>query len=211
MEFLPGDIVAVEARTSLKLLNWLVSPYTDRGHYFILGNKIKDTEDRVIYESLITSGVRIGKLSWYEGKDIEVYRVSKEVGAEVVRNIADYSGLNYDHFYFVRLVLNAIKYRVKHGKAIPYDKLTCKPNNSYLCTELIAEAYKPHIQFVPDNVAATPAALVNAYSQGKMELIYEGELNIKVGEASKKKALIATGAIVLGIVTLLTLIRREHA
>ncbi len=82
-EFLPGDIVAVEARPSLKALNWLVSPYTDRGHYFILGNKIKDTEDRVIYESLITSGVRIGKLSWYEGKDIEVFRVSKEVGAEV--------------------------------------------------------------------------------------------------------------------------------
>ena len=111
----------------------------------------------------------------------------------------------------MRLVLNALKYRAKHCEAIPYDKLTSDPNNSYLCTELIAEAYKPHIKLVPDKVAATPAALAEAYRLGKMELIYKGELKVEVGNESKKAALITSGAVVLGLFALIALIRREHA
>jgi len=174
MTFLPGDIVGVRGNLLIRTLNLLVSPYSDRGHFLLLGEYADG--DWTIYESLFSKGLRVGKLSQYKGKDIEVGRVDKEVGALVIRDIARYGHIRYDFLSFFRLVWTGVKYRVKHGKPISYAMLSDWPNKSFLCTELITEAYRDYCQFVPGNVAATPAAIMQAYSKGLIEMIWRGVL-----------------------------------
>lgn len=176
--FYPGDIVGVEGNMILKCLNALVAPYNDRGHFLLLGEYLDDG-DWAIYESRISRGVRIGRLSWYEGKHIEIGRVDEDIGAAVIKGMAKYSGFPYDHLSLIRLAWAGICNILIHGQPIPYKKLSTEPDKSFMCTELVTETYKKHYQLIPDNVASTAAAINQAYKQGLIKRIWAGELTCK--------------------------------
>ena len=75
----PGDIGAiVESGFVTKLASRLILPATEFFHFIIIADYISHENDFVILESIPSHGVAVGRLSWYLGKTINIYRPSRE-------------------------------------------------------------------------------------------------------------------------------------
>lgn len=172
----PGDIIGLKALWWQKWMTYGISPPIDRVHFFILGRYIPEDDDWIIYESLLSRGVRIGRLSWYKGQHATVYRLPDESKGELAANTAsEYGRERYDYLLILRLFGLSIKYWCTHGiRRIPFYVLTDTPNRSLLCVELVVQVYKDYVRLVPEGVVATPSAIEQARIDGKLLVVFEG-------------------------------------
>lgn len=102
----PGDIGRIKAtglmsRLATKAMNFIFTPKAGGFHHFVIRGSIPDEDDYEIMES-ISSGIRLGRLSWY--KDYEVFRLgiaeAVEKGEMACRNCLISSSLSSDNSFF---------------------------------------------------------------------------------------------------------------
>lgn len=176
--FKTGDIVGVRGTPCQRLLLGLISPASDRWHFFLIGEYLYHEGDRVIYESL-ADGVRIGRLSLYRGAEVEVYRISDEkVAGEIIEEASEFGRDQYDYVFFVRLVLQAVGYWIKNGfRPVPYVKFANVDDKLLTCTELVEACCRAaNFPLFSPQIVATPAAFKQAALDGRISLVFKGVL-----------------------------------
>jgi len=180
--FKSGDIVGLKALWWQRWMTWLTSPPTDRIHFLLLGMPVPGGNDWIIYESLVSRGVRVGRISWYLGQHAKVYRSpDPNVGRLAAFEASIYGRAKFDYVLILSVLWIAIKYWCQHGpKRIPYYELTDLPNRSLWCVELVIKAYEKYVRLVPEGIAATPSAIEQARLDGKLTTIFEGILTHEV-------------------------------
>jgi hypothetical protein len=185
---LPGDIVAVKGKG---VVGWLSRnaflPHTDRFHFLLIAEYIECEDDYVILESIARKGIAIGRLSWYLGKDVEVYRVpadSQYPGRLAVTMLTRYGRCGYDYLLPAKLMLGAMRLLVS-GKLPPWrpEQLPYGRDSRYLCTEAANEAWRlAGYVIIPEGVCPLPAGFISALCQGRLIRIYKGMLQDEVTE-----------------------------
>lgn len=175
-----GDIVGVAPAWNEAVLLELMSPYVHAFHHLLVGPSVPEDEDWIILES-IGSGVRVGRLSWYRGQQIIVYRmpykkITDIINANLIFDRATlYGRRGYDYLGLLQLAIWGIPKWIKGGfKPIPFDEIPSDHNSALICTELVVEAYEKVYRLVLEGVAATPAAIKAAQLSGLLEVVYEG-------------------------------------
>lgn len=184
-ELLPGDIAGVRGRGLLRWLSeHLTTPWTDRIHFFIIGDYLPWDDDYVILES-INKGVTVGRLSFYKPEDLEIYRVQLPdktgnpdaellVRQKAAAAMTRLGRASYDFLLYVHLFAGALNLLV-HGKLPPYDpaQLPYGRNGAYICTEAANYGwrYVGH-PVIPPGVVPTPAGFEKALIEGRTKRIF---------------------------------------
>jgi hypothetical protein len=161
----------------------LFYPHTWFYHTALLGNYISDENDYEILES-ISSGVRIGRLSFYKGFHYKVYWPSAtnySIGSDIVTKASKFGRLRYDFLFFFDMAIeicrieldNLITYK-RFYSIRPWELKTNKHVN-FVCTRFTKEAwnlYRMDTPF-PDNWAAIPSAYEEAVNEGRLIVLGE--------------------------------------
>ncbi|GAI81139.1 unnamed protein product [marine sediment metagenome] len=177
IELEPGDIGAKKAKGIEKLAQRLTAPETDRFHHFLVW--LKRGNDHLILES-VAKGIAIGRLSFYEGKDIKFYRVDcpGELRAAAPIELTKWGRSLYDYFLIPKLVIQGIGLFIKQlftegrFRRIRPEELTWAQNNSFLCTEAVDVAYDSvGVNIIPLEVCPTPSAFKQAEIDGRIKEI----------------------------------------
>jgi len=173
-----ADIVALQARGFQKPLTYLTTPYTDKFHFLLLGQYVSEDDDWVIYEALISKGMRVGRLSWYGGQNAQIFRATNEsFGELIVHEATIYGRSDYDHLLIFKLIGDAVGFWWKYGpRKVPYYVLRDRPNSGLLCTEVITKSYEKYWRLVAEGIAASPSAIINAYYSGLIREVYNGDI-----------------------------------
>lgn len=183
-----GDIFAIKGEGYLSRLQTnLILPQTDRFHYGLLGEYIKEENDFVILES-IQKGTAVGRLSWYIKSDIKFYEVndpdSKRLGKEASIQATKWGRAKYDYRVYIWIFWNAMKlfarqlweeHRLRKVHITEFPPLP--KDKRLLCTELGRESYRGIYPILPLPLAEFPAAYELARLTGSINLVahWEGE------------------------------------
>lgn len=175
-ELQPGDIAAEKGN---KIVVWLqnlfLKPATDRVHHFILWKYLGE-DDFLILES-IPKGLAIGKLSWYEGKDLQFYRVDcpQELRYAAPDGLIDWGRSHYDYLLIAKLFFGTFvalvkvlwkehRFRKLMAEDIPYGV-----NSSLICTEAPDVGYDSvGVNVIPVGVAPIPTSFKAAELAGRL-------------------------------------------
>lgn len=178
MNLKPGDIFAIKGSG---VIGWLAirltQPRTDRFHFGIIWRRFND--DFLVLES-ISKGLALGKLSWYESKDIEFYRVkcAEDLRLDAPDGLIDWGRAWYDYFLIVKIFLGGLiawlkilwkEHRLRKLRAedIPY----CR-NSALICTEAVDVAYDSvGVNIIPEGIIPLPSAFKQAEIEGRLEKI----------------------------------------
>lgn len=176
MKLEPGDGFAIKGEG---IAGWmsreLMAPKADRFHYGLLWRKLK-AGDWLILE-FIMKGLAIGKLSWYEGKDVKFYRVNcpAELRYSAPDSLIDWGRAWYDYFLIPKLFLGALlawarilftesRIRKLRAEDFPYAK-----NSALICTEAFEVAYLGvGVAIVDPEVIPIPSAFRQAEIDGRI-------------------------------------------
>ena len=155
----PGDIgVVYEKGLATKLSSTLITPRTSFFHFFLVCEYIPTEMDYVIYESIPSRGVSIGRLSWYFDRKVDIYRPDPELVEFETEYQSEYLGqlavweatkrgrIGYDYSICVKLFFlvfyNCFKNLIKfHRFNCSYTDIKMSRNRRLLCTEMVDEAY----------------------------------------------------------------------
>jgi hypothetical protein len=200
-----GDIFAVKGSGPL---HWacsnLIEPTTDRVHFGLIWMPTDNSLDRVILESqgegtiletlldivlhLITKkgtvgkAVCIGRLSFYDGKDVEFYRPTqllKKVRRQAPAALSAYGRDSYGYDYISKLILRSLKlwlstgrkeghFRRLHVEEIP----AVEPGKALICTVVPDVGYQLiGADLIPPGMTATPNAYARLIQRGLLTKI----------------------------------------
>jgi len=167
-----GDIFAVKGEGTLaKLASKLTEPYTDRFHYGLIWRRIGS--DYYILES-IGKGVAIGRLSFYAGQDVKIYRVNCPAGLRRLAPAAltKYGRSKYDYLLLAKIVIQGFCTIFKNfckGEGIHpirAEDLTWSHNSALVCTEAVDIAYLSVGVNLTGGTCPTPSAFKQAELDG---------------------------------------------
>lgn len=180
MKLQPGDIFATRGKG---ITGWaarnLLSPHTDRFHFGIIWKQMG--EDYIILES-VSKGIAVGLLSWYDPKDVEVYRVDcfKYLRIAAPDQLVIWGRSRYDYFLilkiafgglltFFRVLIKEKKLRKLRSEDFPYGQ-----NSELICTEAVDIAYNAvGVNLIPEGVLPLPNAFRQAEQDEKMKKVTE--------------------------------------
>ena len=190
--YAPGDIVGYKptgwSSIEGRLNQITFTPHIALLHWFIIGNYIPDENDYVIYESIPSHGVALGRLSWYDKKYYRVFRpnvpMSRVLSERVINDISLFGRQHYGYTSIITMVLAILRaeistYRASHKlKSIkPSEIKPFMSQHGLLCTQLVARAYhNAGYDVVDDKDAALPAAFINSLNR---EVIFEVTMQLK--------------------------------
>ena len=176
----PSDIFSTKGEG---VLGWLsrsfTAPPTDRFHYGLVWEKVD--ADYLVLES-ISKGIAIGRLSFYEGKDIKFYRVDcpKELRKQAPVELTRWGRSSYDYLLFPKFAIQGIALFIKQLftegriRRIRAEELTWVQNNSFLCTEAVDIAYDAvGVNIIPVDTCPIPSAFKQAELDGRITEIKE--------------------------------------
>ena len=175
-----GDIAGVKGRGFLpKLQTNFILPETDRFHFFLVGDYVKD--DFVILES-IGKGVAVGRLSWYKNNDVKFYRVnspnSKKLGKQATEQATKWGRSRYDYRVYIWIFWQALKLfwgqiTEEHSlRRIYITEFPQLPNDKrLLCTELVKEGYRGIFPILTTIMPAFPSAYEWSYQNDFINLV----------------------------------------
>jgi len=180
MKLEPGDIFATRGKgiTGWAVRN-LISPPTDRFHFGIIWKPLGD--DYIILES-VSKGVAVGLLSWYDPKDIEVYRVDcfKYLRAAAPDQLVVWGRSKYDYLLILKIAFGGLfaflkafflgsKLERLRAEDFPYGE-----NSELICTEAVDIAYNAvGVNLIPEGIIPLPNAFRQAELDGKMRKVTE--------------------------------------
>ena len=184
MEFQPGDIVGVGASCWWeKIIEWfqmkLLTPATDRVHFFLVGEVVNIDNDWVIYEFPTMRSMKVGRVSQYKGRHIEVHRPrpdSRYYGERAVQNASKYGRSIYEYRMFFWWTWDAFRYWFHYGPGrIPWWAFRDPPGTKMMmCSELVCRCYEPWVGLAQGGIAATPSALKHYFGVCQIEPVFEG-------------------------------------
>ncbi len=185
-----GDIVLVLGNGFVGTAGYTIfTPATHVDHALIIGPYIELKNDYEILEAL-PSGVRTGRLSWYDGDRYVVTRVTdveaQTKGAEAFLEASEFGRWGYDFpFYlylvgdlfriFTLMVFKEHRIRRVHASELPY-----REDHAFICTELAKAIWQiVGYDIVPSRVTSIPSALVEAIQNKVLTTV--GYHNISAG------------------------------
>ncbi len=180
MKLEPGDIFATKGKgiTGWAVRN-LLSPPTDRFHFGIIWRQMGD--DYIILES-VSKGIAVGLLSWYDPKDVEIYRVDcpKHLRTQAPDYLVLYGRSRYDHLLILKIALGGLLTYLKafflEGKLerLRAEDFLYGQNSELICTEAVDIAYDSvGVNLIPEGVLPLPNAFRQAEIDGKMKKVTE--------------------------------------
>lgn len=165
----------------------LIEPKTDRVHFFLIADYLPWDDDYVILES-IGKGIAIGRLSFYEPEDIEIYRVilgsdarwtqlQRELRRRVIGEMSKVGRARYDYILILQILLGALNLLLK-GKLPPWraEDFPYGRNKAYICTEAANYGWRAvgHPVITPGQVPL-PAGYKQALQEHRLRRIYPPE------------------------------------
>jgi len=194
----PGDVVGVANYSFLgKLARFLFTPRTALYHFLLIDAYLAGEDDYSIIES-VAKGPTMGRLSWYRGRDYQVFRVNDEhakfwfvfnnhklrlnasrsfdqLGQIVVEKASRFGRHGYDFTLYLKLLVGVLQFqagRLVHGKAPrrmgPAD-IPYARDQAFICTELVFEAWRAvGIQLRAPGHAPLPCEYVLAETRGEL-------------------------------------------
>lgn len=169
-----GDIFAVKGEGFLgRLSSRLMAPPTDRFHFGLVWLKADD--DYLILES-IGKGIAVGRLSFYEGKDVRFYRVDcpEELRTQAPVELTRWGRSKYDYSLILKIATQGLWLVIKHlvtgGKLrrIRAEELSWCHNNSFVCTEACDIGYLAVGVSITQGICPTPSAFRQAELEGRI-------------------------------------------
>lgn len=180
-----GDIIMVEGGTMSvfsKAAYLIFNPSTRLFHGLGCGVYMPDKDDYKIQES-ISSGVRGGYLSWYADDLYVVFRqVIPDVEAKGIIADEEFTGFGrwgYDYPFFFQLAYDIPRVFIKNlikehrFRRIRPEELKFVKNRALYCTEGINASWaKASCPIVPEGVNPIPAAIAQAYIDGRLKIVW---------------------------------------
>lgn len=172
----PGTVGACVATPGIKLGNALMSPKTDRGHYFLVWKYIPSDDDYIILES-IGKGLAVSRMSKYKGKGVQFFEVNC---LPEDRNLAPieltrWGESCYDKLLILKLVFSGIGVIIKNLfkerklRKIRAEELPYSIDKALICTEAVQIAYLAvGFAIVDPEVVPTPSAFKQAELNGTL-------------------------------------------
>ncbi len=178
MDIQPGDIFATRGKG---ITGWavrrLLAPSTDRFHFGIVWRQMGD--DYIILES-VSKGIAVGLLSWYDPKDVEVYRVDcpKYLRMQAPDQLVLWGRSKYDYLLILKIAFGSIfallKIFIKEKKLrrVKAEDFRYGQNSELICTEAVDIAYDSvGVNLIPEGVLPLPNAFKAAEIEGKMKRV----------------------------------------
>lgn len=177
-----ADIVRVVPNDWTRFLNkaseFAFTPHIPWLHHILIGQYIPNESDYVIYESIPSHGVAVGRLSWYDGNKYSVLRlnvpISSFVGERVIADVSLFGRANYSYLSVLAVMGGLIKieyanlltnHKLKAANA--YDMLPYSSDKGLMCIQLVVDAYrKAGVEILPSGCAALPCAFEEALNLG---------------------------------------------
>lgn len=189
MPIMVGDIVGIRESgiydLATRVVNICCTPSNELFHYGIITQYIKDLDDWLIAESIVT-GVRFQLIKqWYTRRKslVRVFRVnnvSPDKRLEAASRVYRYANTKYDYPLIFNLIRSGVPYWfkkiVKEHKLcrIRAEDLPWEPDRRFVCTELATRPYADlGIYIVPKGVVPIPSSLREAEIRGRLKLVYE--------------------------------------
>ncbi len=175
----PGDIFAAKGAG---ILGWavrnLIAPSTDRFHFGILWKQLPDG-DFIILEAIM-KGIAVGKLSWYDNRDVEFYRVNcpEDLRHAAPDGLIDWGRSRYDYLLIIKILFGGLltlfktlfkekKIRRLKAEDFPYGR-----DSALICTEAVDVAYDSvGANVIPEGVIPIPNTFRQAEADGRMKLV----------------------------------------
>ena len=181
----PGDIFGVKGGGIAGwLCRHLITPSTDRFHFGLVGDYLPWDDDYVILES-IGKGIAVGRLSFYNPEDIEIYRVNLSrdprlrivnmlLRRQVAAELTKVGRARYDWILIAQLVVGALRL-LATGNLPPWkpEQFPYGINNKYVCTEAGNYGWraKGH-PIIKAGVVPLPAGYKQALIERRMRKIF---------------------------------------
>ena len=181
----PADIGATRGKGPLLWFSKnLIEPKTDRVHFFLIGDYLPWDNDYVILES-IGKGIAVGRLSFYDPEEVEIYRVNlspdarlrrvndelrKRVAAEMTR----VGRARYDYILIIQIALGAL-YLLLRGNLPPWkpEQFPYGRNRAYICTEAANFGWRAVSHpIIPPGVVPLPAGYKQALIERRIRKIF---------------------------------------
>ena len=187
----PADIGATRGSGPLLWFSQrLIEPKTDRIHFFIIGDYLPWDNDYVILES-IGKGIAVGRLSFYNPMDVEIYRVVLsetpeqrlgdrravefyEVRKRAAAELTRVGRARYDYILIAQIAFGALTLLLR-GKLPPWrpEQFPYGRDKKYICTEAIAAAWAGvGVNIVDPGTVPLPSAIIKAVNEGRLKRIY---------------------------------------
>ena len=197
----PGDIVGLDpngwSKIQSKASQAVFTPHTPLLHFFFIGKYISKEKDYVIYESIPSHGVAIGRLSFYDGQKYKVFRINvpsnlkqplsdgkviyvntptADFGEHIIDEVSRFGREHYGYPSILRMLLGIAfiewqQWKMFHRlRAITArDMYIYMSNKGKLCTQLVHDVpLKLGVDILPPGDAALPCAFIEALECGKL-------------------------------------------
>ena len=194
----PGDIGAiVESGLVARLASKLVLPATEFFHFILIGDYIPHENDFVILESIPSHGVAVGRLSWYLGKTINIYRPSREkvlladilpngrtgchltpeeLGRRATWQATAHGRSGYDYVLCALIAYRVLSRCLRNwtkgrGFTVHFTEIPHTRDGRLWCTELVDEAYDGLYPVLDRDYEALPSNFVHQYLDGYLDYV----------------------------------------
>ncbi len=178
MNLQPGDIFATKGKgiTGWAVRN-LISPTTDRFHFGIIWRQMGN--DYIILES-VSKGIAVGLLSWYNPKEVEIYRVDcfKYLRTFAPDHLVIWGRSKYDYLLILKIALGGllaffkVLIKEKRPRRLRAEDFPYGQNSELICTEAVDIAYDAvGVNIIPEGVMPLPNAFRQAEIDGRINRI----------------------------------------
>jgi hypothetical protein len=174
----PGDFAGLRpngrSRIVAVAMSKVFTPATELEHWFWVGKYIPEEKDYVIYESIPSHGVAVGRLSWYDGCIYQVYRVNRPdaaaIGVKIIDEVSLFGRRDYGYLSILDMLAGIIniernewqKYK-RLRRVTMYDMSGYMSRTGELCTQLVHDVpLRLGIDILPIGMAALPPAFIAA-------------------------------------------------
>ena len=170
----PGTIGACKATPGIAIGNALMSPKTDRGHYFLVWFYVPEDDDYIILES-IDKGIAVSRMAKYRGQGVQFFEVDcpADLRHQAPIQLTKYGECHYDWWLLSQCTFGGLqvffKNLIKERKVgrIRAEELPYGINKSFICTEAIEIAYLTvGVAIIDPNIVPTPSAFKQAELDG---------------------------------------------
>jgi hypothetical protein len=186
----PGDFVGLRpsgrSRIVAVAMSKVFTPATELEHWFLIGKYIPEENDYVIYESIPSHGVAVGRLSWYDGCIYQVYRVNRPdaaaIGVKIIDEVSLFGRRDYGYLSILDMLAGIIniernewqKYK-RLRRVTMYDMSGYMSRTGELCTQLVHDVpLRLGIDILPKGMAALPPAFIAAAEAGIIREVTQG-------------------------------------
>lgn len=180
-DYLPGDLVGVQGGFLASLAKRIFTPPTKLYHFLAVRSHLVEENDYEIIEMGMFN-CDIGRLSWYNKRYYEVFRLTdpeaEPLGKKAAKYASKFGRRSYDYGVFFRLPLDLLVcwcsqlVKERHIRRIKPNELRFTRNSRFVCTEL-ARAIWLEVGIDPLNKkdVALPGAFIKSVAEGRLKIV----------------------------------------